>query len=397
MACLFGHKWKLAKCKKCGVAFGSVANEYIKAKNGKKLYELLSTAVKEDNYSIVTTWQPLALAFFLESGQDWFENSLELLYENADKNTFAFLLGRTRSTRAAAFLTEKLNSTHLGSFYRGHGVAMHDLAAPAAYATVRGECKKYSLDNAAPFYYALGAYKKPEDVARIADFIKRFIVHGKHSWGFSDSLRYAVAGMTEIGGQAAFDELLEIESSLRADPQSKKNLYEHRAVVLYGLLLISRGSVPMTSRFLDVLTLDVGNDIYNSYQQYILAQVSGMEQRVTQYALSRLNTLMEGECNRYWGTDCEAIYCLYALGRNGWRDYASIKPRFEAWLLQEDRFMIPYVEKYFVMPEDAATQKELLSHSTLQQFIRIESNIHNLAVAHLPTLDKKLGIQILPQ
>ena len=340
MACLFGHKWKTGKCAKCGVTFASVADSCIQKNNPKKLYEMLDFAAKQDTYSIISSWEPLALRLFLEKNTEAFEDSLEILYEKGEKNTYAFLLGRTHSPKAAAFLTEKLNATRLGNFFKGHGVAMHDLAAPASYDTVHKQCEAYSLDNAGPFYYALGAYRKAEDVDRIAGYIRRFAAIGKHSWGFSDDLRFAVAGLAEIGGQAAFDALMDVESSLRSNKDSKTDLYDHRAVVLYGLYLISRGNGQMTDQLIDVLTQDVGQDVCNSFHQYILGQIRGCESRVVPYTLGRLQALMAGDCNRYRGTDCEAIYCLYVLGRNGWTEFASVKPQFEAWLMQEDRFML---------------------------------------------------------
>lgn len=396
MPCLFGHKWEAGKCSKCGISLGKVADNYIQKKNWKKLTELMRNITKGDKYGLISVWEPMALRLFMEPDKAPLEECFEILYEYGDKNTYAFLLGLTHTPKAAAFLKEKLDGTHLGNFYYGHGAAMHDLAAPDAYDVVRQQCDEYGVDHAGPFYYALGAYKKSEDVEKIAQYVRKFVLIGKHSWGFNDELRFGVAGLVEIGGQKAFDALMDIESLLRGNTESKGQIYEHRAVVLYGLLLISRGNKQMTEQLLNVITLDIGQDVYNCYHQYILAQIRGAESRVIDYAVNRLQILMQGPCSRYTGTDCEAVYCLYALGKNGWKDFSSIRTQFEAWLSKEDRFMLTYIDKFFADPENRSAQKELLANSSLQTLIHIESNLHSIKIAYLPRMNQHLGCTILP-
>ena len=81
-------------------------------KGWKKSYQLISTAAKEDNYTLVVTCEPLARVLFMHSGEDWFEDSLEGMYSQ-DKNAYAFLLGRTHSPKAARFLVEQLKDKRL--------------------------------------------------------------------------------------------------------------------------------------------------------------------------------------------------------------------------------------------------------------------------------------------
>lgn len=393
-----GHDWsaksydaiKACKCKRCKKTFGSVLLEYLKNEDGVKLAKEIEKAEKQNKVCVLSVSEAFALVVFSEPKfcSAYTVQALKLMYEYTDKNIFAYLLGLTKTKEAAEFIAEKLQNK-LGNYIEGHFVAVYNLSEFVDKSIVLRHISSSTypdINSSAPFYYALGAYKDEKDIPAISRYIRGCVA--KHNtWGFPDALKFAVAGIVNIGGKTAFDELLTLADNIPSATWKS----ECAVIVLYGAVLLSANKADWQKPLFQVLIKKYSEFDFTCKISilYLLSKLDLFSDEIIAFAEKHLEEFLSENRLEEMYPRCTAGYLLWLLGIKGWNKFEQHKKQLSSALGKYN--IVDTAQQFFADIQSNEKANKMISQFTSVQFT-YPNQMHNIEVAYLPKENKRIRL-----